>query len=133
MQRATPHERLAYSVHQLPAGVPAAFLSLGQIIALVEKRLRWYGFTDWRITDVLCDRGPSVAVKIRGREGVVMTIALARDCAAPEYGVHTPEALKRVAPVPRGVSRPLAPSEDDAGARMPPAARPRPGRGHAHA
>ena len=107
MQRATPHERMAYSAHQLPPGVPAAFLSLGQIIALVEKRLRWYGFSDWRIYDVLCDRQHSVTVKIRGHDGVVMTISLARDCAAPEYGVHAPEALARSVQ-PSVVARPVA-------------------------
>ena len=93
MQRAILHERMAYSAHQLPPGVPAVFLSLGQIIALVEKRLRWYGFSDWRICDVLCDRQQCVAVKIRGHDGVVLTISLARDCAVPEYGVHAPDAL----------------------------------------
>jgi hypothetical protein len=106
MQRAAPpvHERLAFSVHQLPSGVPAAFLSLGQIISLVEKRLRWYGFIDWRIYDVLCDREQNVAVKIRGRDGIALTISLSRDCAAAEYGVHTSRALRRVQHPPR--SRP---------------------------
>src|SRR3954463_11291813 len=105
MQRTTPapHERLAYAVHQLPAGVPSAFLSLAQIIALVEKRLRWYGFSDWQIHDVLCDQQQSVAVKIRGRDGVVLTISLARDCAAAAYGVHLPRAFARsyLSPVQR--------------------------------
>ena len=127
MQRAILHERMAYSAHQLPPGVPAAFLSLGEIIALVEKRLRWYGFSDWRICDVLCDRQHSVAVKIRGRDGVVLTISLARNCAASEYGVLAPGALacstqasvvarpQAMAPAPRRPvekARPLQRSDD---------------------
>ena len=101
MHRATSHDRMAYSTQQLPAGMPAAFLSLGQIISLVEKRLRWYGFNDWRITDVLCDCAQNVVVKIRGCNGVVMTISLPRDCGAPEYGIHAREAFLRPTQVPR--------------------------------
>jgi hypothetical protein len=105
----SPHRHAAYTAHQTPATTPVAFLALGQIIALIEKRLRWYGFSDWRINDVLCNHDQTVSVKIGSRDGIVLTMSFARDCAAVQYGIHMPQALQRA--LQPGARQPIQPAK----------------------
>ena len=91
----TTNHRLALTPHQrTDAEFPAAFLSLAQIVSLAEKRLRWYGFAEWRIHDVICNHDHTVSILVRVRNQVVATLTFTRDCGAVHYGIHMPTALK---------------------------------------
>ena len=97
--------RKAFSSHETRArGVatttPAAFLSLGKILALAEKRLHWYGFDDWRIHDVVCNQDHTVSIQVCSGEHVVLTMTFARDCGTARYGVHLPQALRAASGLP---------------------------------
>lgn len=55
------------------------WLTLAQIMALVEKRLRWYGLDGWRIRDTVCNAGATVTVMLRGSGRATLAITLGRD------------------------------------------------------
>lgn len=77
------------------------WLTLAQIMALVEKRLRWYGFAGWRIRDAVCNAGSTVTVLLRGEGRATLAITLGRDGGVHEVNlVQDPPA----APVPRPVA-----------------------------
>lgn len=67
------------SPHSPGPNVP--WLTLAQIMELVEKRLRWYGFDGWRIRDAICNAGSSVTVLLRGTGRATLAITLGRDGA----------------------------------------------------
>ena len=76
-----------------------ALLPLAGILELMEKRLRWYGFYDWQIRDVLCGAGPSVTVTVRGPRRAMLTVTFARD-GGVSHSVLTPAPALREAPTP---------------------------------
>jgi hypothetical protein len=110
MQRAPHCQGIAHRgiAHRTNA-VPSAPLSLGQIVTLVEKRLRWYGFGQWRIRDVLCNQDHTVSVKIQSGGSVILTITLARDGATARYGIHVPQAMRHAFQPALAVSGPPRP------------------------
>ena len=63
------------------APAPVGLLSFPQILARVELRLRWYGFSDWRIRDVV-SVGTTVSVQARDAHGNVLAFTVARDGGA---------------------------------------------------
>ena len=85
-----------------PALAPnVPWLTLTQIMALVEKRLRWYGFDSWRIRDAVCNAGSTVTVMLRGEGRATLAITLGRDGAVHHVGLtHDPPAP----PAPRPVA-----------------------------
>lgn len=77
----------------------APWLTLTQIMALVEKRLRWYGFDDWRIRDALCSAGATVTVMMRGAGRATLAITMGRDGAVQHVSL-TQDPPAAVAPRP---------------------------------
>ena len=61
--------------------LPTGVLTLSQILARVELRLRWYGLGDWRIRDAVC-LGAVVTVTARGPHGDFLAFTVARDGGA---------------------------------------------------
>lgn len=57
------------------------WLTLSQIMALVEKRLRWYGFDEFKIRDAVCNAGSTVTVMLRGPGRATLALTLGRDGA----------------------------------------------------
>jgi hypothetical protein len=91
------------TVHtQTPAhnATPGAVLTLSQVLVLVERRLRWFGFSDWHIRDAVC-LGQDVTVLVRGPCGELATFTVMRDGGAMTCAVTAAPALpKAVAPAP---------------------------------
>jgi hypothetical protein len=95
------------AVH-LTSPAPCAALTLSQVLARVEQRLRWYGFTDWRIRDAIC-LGGDVTVMVRSPCGRTAAFTVARNGGAMTFAVAalTPvqqpvvQASAREAVVPR--------------------------------
>ena len=76
---------------------PAPLLPLTSILKLVEKRLRWYGFGDWEIRDVICNTDPTVTVLVREPGGAVLALTIARDGGA-SHAMLVPAPVPRVTP-----------------------------------
>ena len=57
------------------------WLTLSQIMALVEKRLRWYGFDGFKIRDAVCNTRSTVTVMLRGPGRATLALTLGRDGA----------------------------------------------------
>ncbi|MHB1206595.1 MAG: hypothetical protein ACYCZX_13580 [Rhodospirillaceae bacterium] len=74
------------------AAPPPALLTLSQILARVEMRLRWYGFRDWRIRDAVC-LGTAVTVTVRGLRGEILAFTVARDGGAMTCAAGLPAPL----------------------------------------
>ena len=55
-------------------------LTLAEILALVEKRLSWYGRADWRVRDAVCG-AEFVVVVVCNRQGEAFRLTVARDSA----------------------------------------------------
>jgi hypothetical protein len=71
---------------------PTAPLTLSQIMARVERRLRWYGFSGWRIRDAVC-LGADVTVLVRGPGGEILAFTVAREGGATTVAFQQPAAL----------------------------------------
>jgi hypothetical protein len=82
--------------HAAQPPAPCATLTLSQVLARVEQRLRWYGFADWRIRDAVC-LGGEVTVMVRSPCGRTAAFTVAREGGAMAFAV-VPES-----PVPQAV------------------------------
>lgn len=92
--------------HKLAPNVP--WLTLTQIMDLVEKRLRWYGLDGWRIRDALCNVGSTVTVMLRGEGRATLVLTLGRDGVVHRVGLtQDPPAAPAPKPVAAHVARAL--------------------------
>lgn len=83
------------------------WLTLTQIMELVEKRLRWYGFDGWRIRDAICNSGSTVTVMLRGAGRATLAITLGRD-GAVHHASLAQDPPQAPAPRPVAVHRALS-------------------------